>query len=208
MKTPAFGLLAALLVLPAARTDAAESSPFQVALHAGYRAGGSLEDMTTGGDRDLDDAESFALALEFRAGKGDDRYAQVWYARQESEVHDGTTSHDVRVDVLHVGGTVPFGELGRAQPYFGAGLGATRFSASGPNAGDKTKLSGSLAVGLALPIGERAALRLEGRGYVTAVDSDSSFLCRSDDGTGFCRIVAHGSAIVQVEALAGIALRF
>lgn len=207
MRKTALGLLALLMVRPGAAI-AADQPAFQLVLHAGYRVGGRLEDMTTDDERDLDDAASVALALEFRAGRNDDRYAQVWYSRQETEVNDGLADHDVKVEVLHVGGTVPFGELGRAQPYFGAGLGATRFSASGANARDSTKFSGSFAVGLAWPIGERAAFRLEGRGTITAVDTNSSFLCRSDDGTGFCRIVAHGSAMVQVEALAGIALRF
>lgn len=207
MKSVACGLVAALLALTAASAHAAES-PFQVAVHAGYRAGGSLEDVTSGEDRDLDDAASFALALEFRYGKGDGRYAQLWYSRQESDVHDGTTSHDVTVEYLHVGGTVPFGDLDRAQPYLVAGLGATRFSASGVNSSDRTKFSGSLGVGLSLPIGEHAAFRVEARGYLTAVDTDTSLLCRSDDGSGFCRIVAHGSTIFQAEALAGIAFRF
>lgn len=207
MKTICRALSAALLALPAATAAAAES-PFQVALHAGYRAGGSLEDSVSGEDRDLDDAASFALALEFRYGKGDDRYAQLWYSRQSSDVHDGTAGHDVTVEYLHVGGTVPIGEMEKAQPYLVAGLGATRFSASGVNASDRTKFSGSLGVGLALPIGDRAAFRLEARGYLTAADTDTSLLCRSDNGSGFCRIVAHGSTIFQAEALAGIAFRF
>src|ERR1700752_2877583 len=110
MKTLRRAWLAALLALPAATATAAESPAFQLALHAGYRAGGSLQDMTPKEEPDLDDAASFALALEFRAGRNDDRYAQVWYSRQNTDVTDGTTSHDVKVEVLHVGGTVPFGE--------------------------------------------------------------------------------------------------
>lgn len=207
MRTLSVALLTALFALAAAAAAAAES-PFQLALHAGYRAGGSLEDSVSGDDRDLDEAASFALALEFRYGKGDDRFAQVWYSRQASDVSDGTASHDVTVEYLHVGGTVPIGDWENAQPYLVAGLGATRFSASGVNSSDRTKFSGSLGVGLALPIGERAALRLEARGYLTAVDTDTSLLCRSDNGSGFCRIVAHGSTIFQAEALAGIAFRF
>lgn len=199
----ALGLLACA---PAAR--AAELPLFQVALHGGYRAGGSLEDSMTDEDRDLDDAASIAVALEIRYGKGDDRYLQFWYSRQESDVDDGVVVRDVDVEYLHLGGTVPFGELGKAQPYFAAGLGATRFSASGPNADDATRFSGSMGLGLSLPIGEHAAFRVEARGYLTLVDSDSAFLCRFDDGSSFCRIVAKGSTIFQGELLAGFALRF
>ena len=50
------------------------------------------------------------------------------------------------------------------QPYFAAGLGATRFSASGAGAGSSTRFSGSLAVGVAADLAmnenERASLTL------------------------------------------------
>jgi hypothetical protein len=59
-----------------------------------------------------------------------------------------------------------------------------------------------------VPLGAHAALRLEARGYLTAMDTDSAIFCRSDDGSAFCRITASGSTLFQAEALAGIALRF
>jgi len=200
------GCMALFLFAPAL---GAEELPFvQVAGYAGYRAGGSLEDATTGEDRDFDEGESFALALEFRYRPGDRRYYQLWYSRQASAVEDALASFDVDIEYLHVGGTIPIGDHERAQPYFAAGLGATRFSSSEPGSNDKTRFSGSMAFGVAVPLGERAAFRLEARGYLTAVDTDSAIFCRSDDGSGFCRIVASSSTIFQAEALAGIAFRF
>ena len=71
-----------------------------------------------------------------------------------------------------------------------------------------TRFSGSMAFGLEIPMGARAAVRLEARGYLTAVDTDTSFFCRSDDGEGAYKIIASGSAILQTEALAGILVRF
>jgi opacity protein-like surface antigen len=180
----------------------------QVALHGGYRAGGSLEDAVSGEDRDLDDAESLALAVELRFRKGDDRYYQIWYSRQNSSVNDGTASRSVEVEYLHLGGTVPIGERQRVQPYFAAGLGATRFSASGAGTRDQTRFSGSIGFGVAVPLAEHAALRLEARGYLTAMDSNSAIFCRFDDGSALCRVKASGSTLFQAEALAGIALRF
>lgn len=198
--------LALLLAAPAAWAD--ELPLYQVALHPGYRVGGSLEDATTGDERDFDEGASFALALELRYAKGDDRYFQLWYSRQESEVQDELETHDIDIEYLHIGGTVPFGGYKRAQPYFAAGIGATRFSSPAAGANDRTHLSGSIAVGLSVPIAEHAAFRLETRGYLTAVDSDSAIFCRSDNLGGVCRIVASGSSIFQIEALAGIVLRF
>jgi len=201
-------LIGSALLLAALPARAEESSPFQAALHAGYRAGGSLEDDTTGEDRDLDEGAGFAIALELRYEPGDDRFYQLWYSRQESAVEDALAKYDVEIEYLHLGGTIPIGDHERAQPYFAAGLGGTRFSSSEPGAKDKTRFSGSIAFGVAVPLAEHAAFRFEARGYLTAVDTDSAIFCRSDNGTGFCRIVASGSAIVQAEVLAGVAIRF
>lgn len=201
-------LIACALLFAAPQTRADELPLFQVGLHGGYRVGGSLEDAETGEDRDFEEGGSFALALELRYGKGDDRFYQLWYSRQSTEFDDGLATHDADIEYLHVGGTIPFGGWERAQPYFAAGIGATRFSTPAPEADDRTKFSGSAALGLEIPLGERAAVRLEGRGYLTAVDTDTAFFCRSDNGEGVCRIVASGSAILQFEALAGILVRF
>ncbi len=201
-------LAGSALLLAALPARAEEPSPFQAVLHGGYRMGGSLEDDTTGDDRDFGEGGSFALAFELRYKPGDDRFYQLWYSRQDSVVEDALAEYDVDIEYLHLGGTIPIGDHERAQPYFAAGLGGTRFSSSEPGAKDKTRFSGSLAFGVAVPLAEHATFRFEARGYMTAVDTDSAIFCRSDNGTGFCRIVASGSAIVQAEVLAGVEIRF
>jgi hypothetical protein len=202
-------LTVALLLALAAGAVGAEEPPWvQAALHGGYRMGGSLEDAETGDDRDFDESASFALALELRYEKGDDRFYQLWYSRQSTDLSDDVETFDADIEYLHIGGTLPFGGWEHAQPYFAAGLGATRFSSSDPDADDRTRFSGSAAFGLEVPIGEHAGIRLEARGYLTAVDTDSAFFCKSDNGEGVCRIVASGSAIFQGELLAGILVRF
>ena len=148
------------------------------------------------------------MALELRYGQGDDRFYQLWYSRQATEVDDGVETHDADVEYLHVGGTLPFGGWERAQPYFAAGIGATRFSADGADTDDRTNFSGSAGFGLEIPLARHAAIRLEARGYLTFVDTDSAFFCRSDGGEGVCRIVASGSTIFQAEGLAGFLVRF
>ena len=198
--------IAALVAAPLARAD---DLPFlQLAAYGGYRVGGSLEDSVSGDAHDLDDGTSLALALEFRYGKGEDRYLQLWYSRQGSSVNDGLADHDVDIEYLHFGGTVPFGDYEKAQAYLALGLGATRFSASGADATDLTRFSGSLGVGIAMPVSKHAAVRLEARGYLTRVASDTSIFCGSDNGSGFCRIIASGSTIFQAEVLAGFAVSF
>lgn len=198
--------IAALIATPLAH--AGELPFLQLAGYAGYRVGGNLEDSVSGDNHDLDDAASLALALEFRYGKGEDRYLQLWYARQASSVNDGLANHDVDIEYLHFGGTVPVGHFKKAQGYFAMGLGATRFSPTGAGATDLTRFSGSLGLGIAMPVSEHAAFRLETRGYLTLMDSDTSIFCRSDNGSGFCRIISSGSTIFQGEVLAGFAVSF
>jgi hypothetical protein len=201
-------LLASALLLAASAAQADELPTFQVGLNGGYRMGGSFEDHDTGANRDLDESGSYAISLELRYGKGDDRFYQLWYSRQSTDMDDGAGTVHVDVEYLHIGGTLPFGGWEHAQPYFAMGAGVTRFSASGPDADDRTKFSGSAAFGLEVPLGRNAALRFEGRGYITFTDTDTSFFCASDNGEGVCRIVASGSTIFQGEALAGILVRF
>jgi opacity protein-like surface antigen len=200
--------IAVTLLLAATAVAADELPLFQAGINGGYRVGGSLEDQATGEDRDLDDSSTIAVALELRYGKGDDRFYQLWYSRQASEVDDGLQKHDADVEYLHIGGTLPFGGWEHARPYFAAGLGATRFSASGADTDDRTNFSGSAALGLEIPLAKHAAIRLEARGYLTLVDADTAFFCRSDGGAGVCAIVASGSSFFQAEGLAGILVRF
>jgi opacity protein-like surface antigen len=203
---PSFIVVTLLLAATAVAAD--ELPLFQAGINGGYRVGGSLEDQATGEDRDLDDSSTIAVALELRYGKGDDRFYQLWYSRQATEVDDGLQKHDADVEYLHIGGTLPFGGWEHARPYFAAGLGATRFSASGADTDDRTNFSGSAALGLEIPLAKHAAIRLEARGYLTLVDADTAFFCRSDGGAGVCAIVASGSSFFQAEGLAGILVRF
>lgn len=204
-------LLIAVVTLAVLRVDAAcadDGPRFQAAVHGAYRGGGSLEDRDSGDDRDLDEGGGFALALEMRYARGDDRYFQLWYSRQESEIDDGVATHDADIEYLHIGGTVPFGDFERLQPYFAAGLGATRLSSPAADADDRTFFSGSAGLGLEIPLARHASLRLEARGYLTATDTSSAIFCRSDELGGVCRIVASSSTLFQAEALAGFAVRF
>ncbi len=148
------------------------------------------------------------MALELRYDEGDDRFWQLWYSRQNSEIQDAGGSLDVDVEYLHIGGTVPIDDAGRVQTYLAGGLGATRFSPSSAGLSTRTRFSGSLALGLAVPVSERFAFRVEARGYLTAIESDTSIFCRSDNGDGFCAIVASGSSLFQAELLAGFAFSF
>jgi hypothetical protein len=85
-------------------------------------------------------------------------------------------------------------------------LGATRFSPAA-RYDDETRFSLALGGGVKIPIGERVALRLEARGFLTFVDSDSEIFCVSAGGAT-CLVRTSGSSVVQYQALAGLSFRF
>jgi opacity protein-like surface antigen len=198
----------ACLVLLAPTAEAAEPTTVQVVPFGGFRVGGSLEDSQTAASRDLEEAASFGLALELRYADGEDRWLQLWYSRQGSEVRAPGAVLDLDVEYLHLGGTAPISDTGRVQSYVSAGMGATRLTPRGAGLDDTVEFSGSLGLGLSIPVSERVALRLEARGYLTLVDPETSIFCRSDAGGGACRIVASGSTLFQAEFTAGIVFGF
>ncbi len=194
----------ACLILLAPPAQSADQTRFQFVPQAGIRLGGNLEDAETGAGRDIGDAASMSVGLEWRV-RDENRWWQLWYSRQGSEIETPDGTFDVDVEYLHVGGTAPISDEGKVHSYVSGGIGATRLSPSGAGLDDATKLSGSLGVGLSMPVSRRAAFRIEVRGYLTAIDSNTSIFCRSNFGEGACRIVASGSTLFQVELNAGVA---
>lgn len=181
---------------------------FEVMPAAGYTLGGSFE-TTNGADVDLDSAASFALSLRMRPN-----YEQEWelfYSRQASGVPGsaagGTPAFDVEVEYLQLGGSF-FPTRRDYAPYVVGGLGFTRFKPEGAGLGERSKFSLSLGLGIRFPLSERFALRLEGRGFLTFVDTDTAFFCSSDAAGGACLIEASGSTVLQFQGLLGFAAAF
>ena len=66
----------------------------------------------------------------------------------------------------------------------------------------------SLGAGFRVPVTENFGLRLEARGYLTLIDTDSSVFCASGSFGGVCSIRARGSTFTQFEVMAGASFRF
>lgn len=181
---------------------------FEVMPAAGYGVGGSFE-ATNRADVDLNDAGAFALSLRMRPN-----YEQEWeifYSRQATDVDasaaGGTPALGVEVEYLQFGGSY-FPTSYDYAPYIVGGLGVARFKPDAAGLGDRSKFSLSLGLGMRLPLSKHFALRLEGRGFLTFVDTDSAFFCRSDETGGACLIKASGSTVIQFQGLLGIAASF
>jgi hypothetical protein len=196
-----------ILALLAAPLALAEQAQFQVVPHGGLRVGGGFEDGQSGDARDLEEAASYGLGLELRV-RNEDRWWQLWYSRQDTRVKAPEGALDVNVEYLHVGGTAPINDEGRVHSYVVGGIGATRLAPSGAGLDDAVEFSASLGLGLKMPLSERTALRVEARGYLTVLDSDTSIFCKVEYGEGGCAFLTTGSTLFQAELSLGIAFGF
>jgi opacity protein-like surface antigen len=197
---------------PAVRAQAGPSAQappaWELTPFIGYRTGGKLEVTSTGESLRLDDEQSFALALNLRIDEGS-QY-ELFYGTESTHLDPNPTVGPlaVKVDYLHIGGTLVVNDEQRLKPYIVGGLGATRFRPQPAEARDSTNFSLSLGGGLRIPVSERFSVRLEARGFLTFVNTDSSFFCASGSLGGACAVRADGNTFIQYEALAGAAFAF
>ena len=184
---------------------------WEVTPFVGYRMGGDfdLEGSSSASKVDLDDHGSFGFAVNLFPGNKSESY-ELFYSRQEASVAKNSplAPFDLNVEYLHIGGTLAVNDELPIKPYLVGGLGLTRFSPQTGGGGDDSRFSLSLGGGLKLPVSKHFGVRLEARGYVTFVNSDSAFLCVSDSQGGTCAVRVKGDAFIQYELLAGAAFAF
>lgn len=191
--------------LAALAAAAGAETRFAVTPLAGYGDGGAFRDTTDGSSIDLEGGGSYALALNMAAVE-DGEY-ELFYSRRSSQL-DASQPVDIDVEYLHIGGTTPLGDGARVSPYFGAGVGATRFSPEPATLKDATRWSLSLATGMKVALSEHFGLRFELRGYATWLNGRTDLLCVSNSGGAACTIEAKGDTLLQYEALGGVSFKF
>jgi len=181
---------------------------FEIAAFGGYRMGGTLALSDTGQSADLANHGSFGLALDLRAD--DVSWYELFYGRQSTAISSGAAlaPTSIRVDYLQVGGTLALNDELPVKPYILGGLGATRFAPDPVQGHEDTRFSVSLGAGLRVPLGAHFSFRLETRGFLTLLNSDTAFLCRSDQTGALCQVRSHGSSFIQFDVLAGAAYAF
>ena len=191
--------------------NSASDWSWEVTPFIGYRMGGDfdLEGSTTASKVDLDDHGSFGFAVNLLPSDKSESY-ELFYSRQEASVAKNSplAPFDLNVEYLHIGGTLAVNDELPIKPYIAGGFGLTRFSPQTGNGGDDSRFSMSLGGGLKLPVTKHFGVRLEARGFVTFVNSDSAFLCVSDAQGGACTVKVKGNAFIQYELLAGAAFAF
>jgi len=179
---------------------------------AGFRMGGSVDIESAGantkGQIRFDDTASHGLILNFdlpEAGK----QGELYFGRQETTAKldnglfaPGTQAIDVTIYQLQFGGLYFPG--GTTYGGFVSGvLGVTRLEPDNSAFDTHHRAALSLGGGYQFFITEQLRLRLDLRGLYTALDSGGSVFC-----SGGCELKYRSSGYLQVEAGAGLVLRF
>ena len=198
---PLVGLL--LLLLPAA---ARAELPLEITPWAGYVSGGSFLDAATNDVLRVGDSAGFGLVLGLRDTPVSGYELLYSFQRTELGGYDAPgTSGPTGLDVhyLHVGGVREF-EHEKFRPFVAGALGLTALVPDGAGQGSSTNFSLSLGGGVKIPLSERAALRLEGRGFLTFMQGGTGVFCAVSSGGGGCAVEVEGDTFGQIAVLAGI----
>ena len=200
---PAYAFAQAAPKEPVPAPPAKESN---LTLYAGYRFSSGLS-TDNGGSWQLTEGPSFAVAADFGIDSKTQWELLVSYRNSTlkasgfSPVAPFSDKIHLGVTYYHVGGTYFVDNIGKGV-YVVGGLGATHFQPGG-DLSSELRFSLNLGVGYMIPLGKTLAVKLEGRGYVTLINSSGGFLC-----SGGCVVQVKGDTLTQGEVMAGLAWRF
>jgi opacity protein-like surface antigen len=196
-----------LAAAPAAWSqEAAAANTFEITPFVGWMAGGSFEEPGTKASRDVEDDTSFGIFLNLATDVPARQY-ELLYAKQSSVV-EGAAPMDLDLQYLHIGGTVGYPQSAHVIPYFGATIGAARFTPDLRGLDDETKLSFSIGGGVRFPITQRFGIRFDVRAFITLLENDSEIFCVSDPPSAGCLIKPKSDTFVQYTGSLGVSFGF
>lgn len=200
------GLVLAALTAPVAHADI-ELAPF-----AGFRMGGEFDIRDSTDDStsrlDFDDTASLGLVVNVDLAEPG-KQLEFYYSRQDTTATTTTTllapetsSVDLVIHQLQFGGLYFPG--GQTTGGFASGvIGVTRLDPKDSGLDSHHRASLTLGGGYKLPLSRNILLRLDLRGIYTVLDSGGAVFC-----SGGCTARFESSGYLQVEAGAGLVLRF
>ncbi len=173
----------------------------------GYRSGDSFEDHDSGESIDLDEGANQGVI--FNLDHDPNTQWEILYSRQDSELtlarpFQGQNSLDVDIQYFSFGGIYVFHDKAQPgiEPFVGAGIGITYMSPDGLDSETEPLLN--FVAGYKFFLTENLGVRIEGRAYATALESDAAIFC----GNGACIARVESEGFWQYELNAGVALRF
>jgi opacity protein-like surface antigen len=156
---------------------------FELTPFVGYRWGGTIfADQTFIFNQDVDVASSANFGINFALPLGDTGMKlELMANRQSSELETesglfepNNEVADIDVTYLHAGLQIPFARSRNATPYFIVSGGLANLDPQISGVSAENKFSASAGVGVKLPMSDALSIRLEGRGYYTALEDDNN----------------------------------
>ncbi len=167
--------------------DTPSDSAFELTPFGGYRWGGTIfasQSFIFDQDVDVKSSPSFGLGVGIPLGDSGLKL-ELMANRQSSELTvergifepEGEIA-DIDVTYLHAGVQIPFARSRNAKPYFVVSGGLANLDPQLSGVTAENRFSASGGIGVKFPMSDVLSLRLEGRGYYTALeDSSDCSLC-------------------------------
>jgi len=198
--------------LPALAGDRVEITPL-----AGYRIGGSVRETQSGTTADFRGSLVYGLIADVKV-QPDGAFELIWTRqRTEIDLEQGYVpfyEEPVRIepgltiDALQAGGLLYLKPGPKWRPYIAMTLGVAYIDPEDPDLSGGPYFSASFAGGAKCYLSPGLGIRLEVRGYGTFAGSSSDIACSGGGSGGVCFVNASGTALWQLEATAGLILRF
>ncbi len=161
--------------------DTPRRGAFELTPFIGYRWGGTIfADQTFLFGQDVDVAPSANFGVNFALPLGDSGMKlELMANRQASELEtEGGLFEpenevaDIDVTYLHAGLQIPFAQSRNATPYFIVSGGLANLDPQVSGVSAENRFSASAGLGVKIPMSSMLSVRLEGRGYYTALEQD------------------------------------
>jgi hypothetical protein len=190
---------------PAAAQERIELTPV-----VGFRALGTVTALESRQTLELDPGLAYGLILNYTLRPT--RQLELTWTRQETAFESNNPPSDfefpldLTIDHVQFGGLYQWGER-KVKPFIRMTAGGSWFDPERAGLDGELLFSGSFGGGYKVPISERVAVRLEGRGHGTFIGSGGGLFCSSAGSGAACGLSADGSTILQIEGLIGLTFR-
>lgn len=166
--------------------DTPRRDSVELTVFGGFRWGGTVfadNNFVFNEDLQVESSPSFGADIAIPIGNNGFKLT-VMASHQSSQLETGdglfepdAEIADFDVTYFHGGLQIPFGQSRNAMPYAIVSAGIANLDPQIPGLSDETRFSASAGIGVKVPMNRALSLRLEGRGFYTALEdnTDCSF---------------------------------